>query len=153
DELTTLEYSTYRQSADSGNNLAIALQFDVDYDVTDSTTTSQGRAVFEPYNTFPGGVPQNTWQTWNALAGKWWGSSASPKVGNATVAQACDISHPCAWSTFLAHYPNAGMWAAPRNRFLFKAGSTWPGFVGNVDDFTIGVNNVDKTYDFEPSCT
>ena len=154
DAITNLQYSTYRSSVDSGNNLAIALQFDVDYDVTDSTTSFQGRLVFEPYWTFPGGVHQNTWQTWNPLAGKWWGSSASPKVGNATVAQLCPQSSPCTWAQVLADYPNAGTLPAPNAGFLFKAGSSWPGFVGNVDDFTIGVNGNDTTYDLEPvTCT
>lgn len=48
DQVTTLRYSTYRQTTDAGNNLAIALQFNVDYDLTDSLTGYQGRLVFEP---------------------------------------------------------------------------------------------------------
>lgn len=49
DDITSLSYSTYRQTADSGNNLAIALQFNVDYDLVDASTGYQGRIVFEPY--------------------------------------------------------------------------------------------------------
>ena len=54
----TLSYSTYRQSVDAGNNLAIALQFNVDYDLTDAATGYQGRLVYEPYQGNSGTVPQ-----------------------------------------------------------------------------------------------
>ena len=41
DRVTDLHYSTYRQSSDAGNNLAIALQFNVDYDLTDTVRGSR----------------------------------------------------------------------------------------------------------------
>ena len=44
-QLTTLEYSTYRSSADPGDNLAISLQLDIDYDMTDANKAWQGRLV------------------------------------------------------------------------------------------------------------
>lgn len=47
--VTTLEYSTYRASGSSA--LAVPLQFDIDYDLTDANTSWQGRLVFEPYYT------------------------------------------------------------------------------------------------------
>lgn len=77
DQITDLRYSTYRQTADAGNNLAISLQFNVDYDLTDAATGYQGRIVFEPYQGIGGNVPQNTWQTWDAKTGKWWGTKTS----------------------------------------------------------------------------
>ena len=74
----TLSYSTYRQTADAGNNLAIALQFNLDHDVTalnDGNPVNgfedfQGRLVYEPYQTFGGGVTQGAWQAWTAHSGK-----------------------------------------------------------------------------------
>lgn len=51
DQVTALRYSTYRQSVDNGNNLAIALQLNADYDLADASTGYQGRLVFEPYRT------------------------------------------------------------------------------------------------------
>ena len=53
DQITELSYSTYRQSADAGNNLAIALQLNVDYDLTDADRSYQGRLVYEPYRAAP----------------------------------------------------------------------------------------------------
>jgi hypothetical protein len=73
DSITDLHYSTYRQTADAGNNLAIALQLNVDYDLTDQLAGYQGRLVYEPYQGVGGNVPQNTWQSWDAKAGRWWG--------------------------------------------------------------------------------
>lgn len=58
DRLTEIRYATFRQTADSGNNLAIALQLNVDYDITDNANGYQGRIVFEPYQGNSGGVTQ-----------------------------------------------------------------------------------------------
>src|SRR6056297_1419449 len=49
DELTELTYSTYRSSGSSA--LAIALQFNIDYDDSDATAGWQGRLIYEPYYT------------------------------------------------------------------------------------------------------
>jgi hypothetical protein len=53
-DFTTLSYSTYRQSLDGGNNLAIALQFNVDYDLNDARRGYMGGSSFEPYQTYGG---------------------------------------------------------------------------------------------------
>ena len=65
DHITKLTYSTYTASA--VGPLAIALQFNVDYDLTDTNTSYQGRIVYEPYNN--GAVALNTWQNWDAING------------------------------------------------------------------------------------
>ncbi len=157
DQITKLEYSTWRSSLDSGNNLAIALQFDADYDLTDSSTPYQRRLIYEPYHTNGGGVFQNQWQTWDPLQGKWWmtaGGSYPAFVANAAVANQCPQAAPCTWADFLSKYPDAGIWTSS-GLVGFKAGSNWSGFDGNIDKFTIGVNSSDTTYDFEPEtqCT
>ncbi|MCZ7567881.1 MAG: right-handed parallel beta-helix repeat-containing protein [Ardenticatenaceae bacterium] len=91
---------------------------------------------------------QNSWQTWNPLTGKWWASGAP---GNSL----CPQSSPCTTAQVLTTWPNTGL--RSDDGFLwFKAGGPWSsGFDGNVDAFTIGVNGVETTYDFEPEtlCT
>jgi hypothetical protein len=142
--ITSLSYSTYRSSGTSA--LAPALDFDVDTDA--STTVWEGRLVYEPYYTHT--VLTGVWQTWNPLdnaaPGNWWFTGAP---GNAT----CPISAPCTWAEILASFPNAGIRPpAEMGETIFKAGGGWTGgFVGDIDAFSIGINNVVTTYDFELS--
>ena len=149
DAITILSYSTYRQSADAGNNLAIALQFNVDYDLTDGATGYMGRIVFEPYQTNGGAVLQNTWQGWNALSGKWWGTLSPVTKGGVSVTNPCVQATPCTWAQLLAAFPDIGV-STSYGAIVLKAGSGWPGFRGNVDKLAIGVNGVTTTFDFEP---
>ena len=139
DQITKLEYSTYRTSGAS--SLAISLQFNIDDDVTDGDDSWKGRLVFEPYYTET--VLTGEWQTWDPMTqGKWWGTRSPIK-------NTCSIDKPCTWSEVLSAFPNAGI----HNIFgaiLFKAGSGWVEFDGNVDAFTIGIDGVETTYDFEP---
>jgi hypothetical protein len=148
DQITDLHYSTYRQSADAGNNLAVALQFNVDYDLTDASAGYQGRVVFEPYQGIGGNVPQSTWQTWDAKAGKWWGTKTSVPKAGVIVANPCVQATPCTWTQLLTAFPNAGVHAT-LGAVVLKAGSSWAGFRGNVDNFTIGIGGTNTTFDFE----
>jgi hypothetical protein len=150
--ITRFEYSTYRDTFDAGNNLAVSLQFDVDNDATDGDNAFKGRLVFEPYLQAPGGVVEDTWQTWDTLtgpaAGYWWASQAPI---NAT----CPQANPCTWAEVLAAYPNARVRVGPGifGALLLRAGGPWTGgFTGNVDNLILGVLGDDKIYDFEPSC-
>ncbi len=145
DAITSLAYSTYRASG--GSALAASLQLDIDTNVTDANTAWQGRLVYEPYYTHA--VQTGVWQTWNPLdnagTGNWWFTGAP---GNAV----CTINNPCTWSELRAAFPNAGIRSAGVNTgaLQFKAGGGWSGgFVGSVDAFSIGINNVATTYDFE----
>ncbi len=142
-DITKLEYSTYRVSG--GPALAIALQFNIDTDLTDANTSWQSRLVYEPYYTHT--VNTGVWQTWNTQddsgTGNWWFAGAPQNA-------VCGIGNPCTWSELKAAFPNAGIHST-LGAILFKAGGGWTGFDGNVDAFTIGVNNVDNTYDFESS--
>lgn len=147
-EITELRYSTYRQSADAGNNLAIALQLNVDYDLTDQATGYQGRIVFEPYQGTGGNVLQGTWQTWDARAGKWWGTGVSVPRGGVTSGNPCVQATPCSWAELLAAFPNVGVHAT-YGAVVLKAGSGWASFRGNVDKLAIGVNGETTTFDFE----
>lgn len=147
DQITELRYSTYKNT-NPDQAVDIGLQFDIDYDVTDANTAFQGRLVFEPYQT--GTTPQqNVWQTWHALAGKWWASRTNATGSNG----ACPQSAPCTWPQVLAAFPNAGIHAnyGIPGVLLFRAGGPWAnGYDGNVDAFTIGVNTTFTTFNFEP---
>lgn len=152
DRITDLRYSTYRQSADPGSNLAIALQFNADYDLTDASVGYQGRLVFEPYQGLGGNVPVATWQSWDTKAGKWWGTKASVPRGGVPTTNLCVQATPCTWAQLLATFPDVGIHVTYGAVYL-KAGSGWTGFRGNVDDLTIGVDGATTTFDFERSVT
>ena len=142
-DITALQYSTYRTSPPTGP-LAIALQFNVDSDLTDANTSFQGRLVFEPHLT-PATVNTGAWQTWDTLQGKWWGTGAP--IPTRPFAQLCPQSNPCTWAQVTANWPNGGIHAV-QGAVIFKAGSGWAGFDGNVDAFTIAANGSTDTYDF-----
>jgi hypothetical protein len=142
DRITRLEYSTYRANPAAGAT-AVALQFGVDFNVTDADVTFQGRLVFEPYLS-PASVTSGTWQTWDARAGKWWATRAPFNAQ-------CSAANPCTWAQVLTNWPNAGIYAtAPSPTVILKAGSGWTSFDGNADRLIIGVLGHDTIYDFEP---
>lgn len=144
DAFTRIAFDTYRESVDAGNLLAVTLQLDVDYDLTDAGTAWQGRLVFEPYFTAgSGNIPGGTWQHWEALAGKWWASGAP---GNASCPQAA----PCTWAQVLAAFPDAGLRAGV-GVLQFKAGGPWPGFTGSADALVVDAEGTATTWDFEPA--
>jgi hypothetical protein len=145
DQITNLEYSTY-QADRVGTAVAVALQFTADNDLTDSDTGFKGRLVYEPYHTET--VLDDQWQTWDPQAGKWFGTGSPGPTR--PFAQACPQSNPCTWLQVLAFFPNGGIHSTQPGAIIFKAGSSWGTvFDGNVDAFTIGVNGVDTTYNFE----
>ncbi|MEO5813726.1 MAG: hypothetical protein ABIT20_00455 [Gemmatimonadaceae bacterium] len=148
DHITQLHYSTYRQSADNGDNLGIALQFTVDYDLADHFDGYQGRLVFEPYQGNSGNVLQGVWQNWDAMAGKWWGTRATVSKAGLQVPNPCVQATPCTWSNLLAVFPDLGVHAT-YGAVVLKAGSGWTGFRGNVDGLAIGVDGQTTTFDFE----
>lgn len=138
DEITSLQYSTYRTAGDPAE--AVALQLNIDDDVTDADDSWKGRLVFEPY--YSETVETGEWQTWDTLTqGGWWGTGAA-------ISGTCSIASPCTWAQVLAAFPDAGIHNS-LGAVIFKAGSNWAGFDGNVDALTIGVNGNETTYDFE----
>jgi hypothetical protein len=138
--ITLLSYSTYQDPSSAGSDTQQpALAVNIDYDTSDSDITWQGRLVFEPYLTPDNNPVKEAWQTWNALNGLWW-STELP--GSAL----CPQSTPCSLSTLLSNYPNAGI----STGIGFKVGDGWTdGFIGNVDNFSIGKSGITTTYDFE----
>lgn len=103
-----------------------------------------GRFVYEPYLSIGGAnTASDTWQTWNAMSGNGWYYS---RAG----AGACRMGAPCTFNELLAAYSGATV----DGGLLFKAGSGWDSFQGNVDDFEVstlsGESVTSTTYDFEP---
>jgi hypothetical protein len=145
-DVTKLTYWTYRQFG--APPFAIALQFNVDRDLTDIDETYQGRIVYEPYYTHA--VLPGAWQRWNtqddALLGNWWFTRAPQN----TPGTGCAISDPCTWSEVLAKFPNVGVHRT-FGAVVLKAGGGWlGGFVGNTDALVVGVSGSNTVYDFEP---
>ncbi len=141
-DINALTYYTYRQSG--GANLAPALQFNIDYDLTDGDNTWQGRLVYEPI--YSGTVPATgVWEEWDTLAAnaKWWAT------GGAGAGTCIASSSGCTIGDILTNWPNAGIHAVLPG-IGFKAGGGWTGgFTGNVDGFTIQVLGDTVHYDFE----
>ena len=146
DQITQLSYSSHQVSGNPA--AAISLQLQVDYDVTDANNAFQGRLVFEPYQTPGNAVQQNTWQSWSAINGRWWASGAP---GNTVCGQAT----PCSWGQLLANWPNLGIHSNPvLGAIIFRAGGpNGSPFTGSVDNFTLGINGVNTTYNFDPTQT
>jgi hypothetical protein len=133
--IDTLGYSTYRSSGSTYPTFNI--EVDPIGDGSGYTTF-----VFVPNS---GSIVDNTWQTWNGLNpsdGSWF-STHQLATGPFTCApQSCTAS----WSQIQAGYPSA--------RVKYGLGpnvGTGGTFVGNVDDFTVGVSGATTIYDFEPA--
>jgi hypothetical protein len=145
-KIKTLKYSTYLDSSSTCTIQRIALQFNVDADVTDGDFSWQGRLVFEPANTpaYSGILATDVWQEWDTLQGNWWATGNPIKVS-------CSQGAPCTWGQILTLFPNVGIHPT-LGAIILKAGSGWNcihnGYVDGViivlDDGT-GV-----TINFEP---
>ncbi|MFC3096152.1 hypothetical protein DRW07_05415 [Alteromonas sediminis] len=146
DALTALNYSTYNTVGN--NTISAALQFNIDYDLTDNALNWQGRLVYEPY--YDNQVQDGMWQTWDALAGRWW-MTGNPIANDTASAQICGIGAPCSIADILNAFPNAGLHSS-FGAVLFKAGSGWAaGSQVAVDAFTLGIDGQNTTFDFEAS--
>jgi predicted acyltransferase (DUF342 family) len=141
DNITSLEYSTYRTSGPAA--AAITLQFDIDSDVEDENTVYKGRLVYEPYHSET--VLTGQWQTWNTRVttgtGSWW---FSRNLTN-DLGEGCPQSDPCTWGEVLRKFPNIGV-NSLYGVVLLKAGSGGGPADLNVDKLVI--NN--DVYDFGP---
>jgi hypothetical protein len=133
--ITELKYSTFVQQ-NGGKNLAPFISLDVDYD---GDASAEDTWIFEPASQSTP-VVLNTWQTWNALSGKWYSAKGLLRSG------------PGAKATTLT----ALIQAKPSARLLnahtikFMAGTkknAWEDFDGNIDNVIIGVSNQSTTFD------
>lgn len=150
-DITSLKYSTYRETGTGV--IAPSLQMDIDFDVTDSDTTYQGRLVYEPYMDPTNTVQNGVWQVWDLFAptARFYGSTTST-IGAPPrpISELCPQSTPCSLATILNAFPNAGIRdSALDGRILLRAGGPWAsGFTGYVDNLQIGVGGTVTTHDF-----
>jgi PEP-CTERM motif len=137
-DLTSLSYSTYATSWNGQQMPYLTIYL-----------SNGDRLWFEPdYSSTDFGGPQpapalNTWQTWDALNGKWYSDNISGPGSNAKT-----------WSYILAaEGPGVTIVAdgAGRGGIRIASGFASPGDVFNayVDNFTIGTAAGTTTYDFE----
>ncbi|HET6684288.1 MAG TPA: right-handed parallel beta-helix repeat-containing protein [Gaiella sp.] len=143
-QVPTMNYRTYRLSADPGNNLAVALQFEFDYDIT-ADGPYGGRIVFEPYQQpgVAGTVHTHEYRSWyTGPSSLWWLTRTASGTSNSS--GPCNQASPCTFAQIIALYPNAGLaefhvgGTYVADVVNLKAGSSWPGFDGYVDQFTYG---------------
>ncbi|HMM80946.1 MAG TPA: right-handed parallel beta-helix repeat-containing protein [Pyrinomonadaceae bacterium] len=147
-DITKLKFKTWTTGPD-----APVLQFDVDNDLSENTTipdtTYQGRLVFQPAGT----VTPNTWQQWDIFAPGTlvWGSGSGP---NRPFSNACPQSNPCTLAALLANntFKDLGVrLPGGGGTLLFRAGGPSSTDITEfVDDFEVGIQTGNTTYDFEP---
>jgi hypothetical protein len=169
-DIRALSYSTYVEQR-SDPNVTPTLQFQVDWD---NDGIRDNAFVFEPiYSSISNGGSQpnpatGTWQTWDALNGRWWYTGVSNSNPHAATLQSffnkpfADSGGVNPLSYYLATYPNAKIitWYPLTDGYGTQfqagqnsAGAPWANFVGDVDNFTIGVNCDEGVYDFEMPAT
>jgi MYXO-CTERM domain-containing protein len=150
--ITSLSYSTY-VTANNGQQFPY-LNLVVSTDGSFSSA-SLDKLYFEPpFQTPTSGNPSlpnqgasvlNTWQTWNALSGGWYSDSGYGSPGTGVLSL----------GGYEAANPNATIWnsssALAGIRLNVGFASATDVFNGYVDNFTIGINGTNTTYDFEPA--
>jgi hypothetical protein len=153
-DLTSLSYSTYVQQTGSGGQAPyILLNIDTDnngsiddqlfFEPVYQTGTYSGDTVPDQCAGVPGCVATGQWQTWDALEGGWWSLNAFT-FGPPLVTL----------DTYITANPDARIVNSVSGlgglRIVTGFGNpAWNNFKGNVDAFTIGVNNVETVYNFE----
>jgi hypothetical protein len=156
-DLTALSYSTYTSndgSAPAVGDQTIYIILNVDKDANGTLDTL---LFFEPeyQHGYTAAVPDqgdnvlNTWQTWNARGGGWYGIESS--TGDPVFAGPGSNVEPL--DNFITSFPNARLNVATSGSLRLVAGfgaGSWDNFVGNVDNVTVGVSTANTTYDFEP---
>jgi uncharacterized repeat protein (TIGR01451 family) len=156
-ELTSLSYSTYAQSGGSGGQ-APYLLLNID---NDNDGALDDQLFFEPvyqngtYSVIflgdpvpnqcavPACVIPGVWQTWDAFNGGWWSANESAGGPPLITLKRYREEHPNARIVNSA----SGL-GGVRIVTGFGAGA-WDNFVGNVDEFSIGVGPDTTIYDFE----
>jgi hypothetical protein len=157
--ITQLSYATYQAFSGSPQETP-SLEFDVDYDSTDSDTTYQGRLVYVP--SAGGTVVPRTWQTWDTMSANaaWYSSASAPSSirpivnGTAQANPPCTQASFCTWATVMSNYPHARIRPTVNNvpgALLVRAGGPITGgFVGATDNVIVGVNGTPIENNFEP---
>jgi uncharacterized repeat protein (TIGR01451 family) len=155
-ELTALTYSTYVQQPGSGGQAPyIILRMDYDNNGTQDDLLFYEPVYqtsdFCPSNPQPG-VATGEWQTWDALNGCWWslnGTAGATPGSGVKPLRVIGVDQP---NAKIVNAPDASGGV----RIVAGFGAlAWDNFIGNVDNFQIGVGEDPDTgpnitiYDFE----
>jgi hypothetical protein len=150
-QITALGYSTY-MTQNNGQQfpyLGLTINFTGGTSVDDIfffeppyQTPGSGNALLPNQ----GATVLNQWQTWDALAGGWWDNNGmcNPGTGVDSLANCLGSFYGSAVIVNAA----SGLGGV---RFDVGFASGTDVFNGYVDNFTVGINNVNTTYDFEPA--
>jgi Bacterial Ig-like domain (group 3) len=146
DSLKGLQFSTF---VVAGAHV-LALDMDVDTDLTAPTATYEGRLNFDPGLITPNAVIPGVWQTWDAYTQKGWYGSRAP------INAFCSLASPCTLAQVLAIYPNVGVIAQLfPGSFGFKLGNNHATGTVAVDKLVLVREGPPATltawtYDLEP---
>ncbi len=142
--LTSLSYSTYATSWNGQQLPYLTLYLD-----TDGVPGYDDRLHFEPTYSDgpnPGTEAQGTWQTWDALNGKWYADSQ----GGQSINDVFSLTDYANFSTAVIVNAAPGLGGI---RLTSGFASDTDNFNTNVDNFTIGTAAGTTTYNFEPATT
>jgi hypothetical protein len=143
---TALSYSYYQPSGAWSSSEAPFLRFNVDFA---GSVSYQGSLVYVP--SANGAVTQDSWQNTGNItaAGSLWSySGAFWPAGVTTVANTIAGTTSRTWASILADYPTIRMHPL-FPQIGVRVGEPGPtGLTANLDNFSITVNAVTKTYDF-----
>jgi hypothetical protein len=131
-ELTHASYASLIETAAPTDVNDVALKMEV-YGADVGTTSGYTTVTYEPYqNNSPKAT--GVWHRHSFDRGLVW-SSHDPTSGH------CTQASPCPFSTFAAENPNAIV-ITVKLSIGQSGGAGWPGFVGYVDDFSLGFGPV-----------
>jgi len=134
-ELTHAGYESLIESQPQ-SALDISLQMEVTKSTSTHFSSGYTTVVFEPYqNDSPETL--NEWHGHSFDRGKVWSTQAASSANP----NDCTQADPCPFSTFALENPNAIVQTV-KLRIGQNSGDGWPGFVGYVDDFSLGFGPV-----------
>ena len=147
-QLAGLKYNTFIVS--SVAPVTITMQFDFDDDLTVTTTSYGGRAVFDPALVGSPALVVGSWQTWDPMTQKGWWGSGTP--GTRPLNMHCTQASPCTLAQIIGFFPNGGVLSDLFPGFFgFKLGDGGGPSQASVDSFSIGTNGSDgpvSTFNF-----
>jgi hypothetical protein len=155
-DITSLNYSTYVTQNNGQQFPYLGLVVDLtgtgdpaNYDIFFFEPPYQTPAAGNSGLPDQGATVLNTWQAWNALEGGWWdddglaNSACTPGSGVESLSDCLGSYYKTAT---IVNYPD-GLGGI---RFDVGFASDTDQFNGYVDDFTIGINGQNTTYNFDP---
>jgi hypothetical protein len=134
-ELTHASYESLIESQPQ-SALDVSLQLEVTKSTSAHFASGYTTVVFEPYqNDSPETLDE--WHGHSFDRGKVWSTQAASSANPSD----CTQADPCPFSTFALENPNAIVQTV-KLRIGQNSGDGWPGFVGYVDDFSLGFGPV-----------